>query len=83
MKRKDFVKDVKNFLEHKPKSWRDGQAVFNYIDQQYGVASEVQPVKGIDCFFNDDMIDNFIEAAYDIITKNDVHDFPGSNMVEE
>jgi hypothetical protein len=61
----EFKKEVLDFAENKaPKSWRKGQAVFNYIDRSYGVARALQFEKHIDCFFNDDLIDEFINAAY-------------------
>lgn len=47
----------------KPKSWREGQFVFNYIDANYGVARAVQFEDRVDCFFRDDKIDDFIEKC--------------------
>ena len=46
---------------------RLGQAVFNLIDEMYGVARITQFKYGIDCFYNDNMIDNFIDKCYEII----------------
>lgn len=46
-----------------PTSWRKGQSVFNYIDKVYGVARKVQFGDNIDCFYNDDSIDDFINAS--------------------
>ena len=46
-----------------PSLWRKGQSVFNYIDSVYGVARKVQFEDGIDCFYNDDFIDDFINAS--------------------
>ena len=37
--------------------------VFNYIDQIYGVARDVQFKDNIDCFYNDDKIDEFLECV--------------------
>jgi hypothetical protein len=48
----------------KPKKWRSGQAVFNYIDNVYGVARQVQFEDKIDCFYDDSKIDDFIIASY-------------------
>jgi hypothetical protein len=49
----------------KPKDWRKGQFVFNNIEENYGdVAREVQFQDKIDCFYNDDKIEEFIEACY-------------------
>lgn len=49
------------FSTPRPKHWRKGQFVFNYIDQVYGIARTVQFKDGIDCFYNDDKIDEFLE----------------------
>lgn len=46
-----------------PSSWRKGQSVFNYIDSVYGVARRVQFEDGIDCFYIDDLIDDFVNAS--------------------
>ena len=59
-----FKKEVLNFANNRPKRWRKGQAVFNYIDKYYGVAREVQSKDSIDCFFNDGKIDEFIEKSF-------------------
>ena len=40
-----------------PKNWREGQKVFNYVDQVFGIARYIQFNKGIDCFYNDKAID--------------------------
>lgn len=55
--------------ENKPPQWREGQYVFNYIDEVFGVAREAQFKYGVDCFYNDDKIDEFIETCANIITK--------------
>lgn len=62
----EFRSGVFRFVENKPKAWRDGQAVFNYINDTYGVARAVQFGKNVDCFFDDTKIDEFIREAYDI-----------------
>ena len=50
-----------------PKNWRKGQSVFNYIDNVYGIARTIQFKYGIDCFYNDDNIDEFLNKAVEII----------------
>ena len=61
----EFKKEVIDFAEYsKPKQWRKGQAVFNYIDHNYGIARTVQFKDGIDCFYNDDVIDEFINKSF-------------------
>lgn len=62
----EFKRNVLNFVDNKPKTWRDGQAVFNYIDDTYGVSRAVQFDKHIDCFYDDNKIEEFIGEAYDI-----------------
>lgn len=56
----DFKQEVFDAMSSKPKEWRDGQFVFNYIDEKYGVARYVQFVDKTDCFHNDENIDVFI-----------------------
>ena len=62
----DFSSGVFKFVENKPRAWRDGQAVFNYINDTYGVARAVQFGKNVDCFFDDNKIEEFIKEAYDV-----------------
>lgn len=60
----DFRDDVFEAINNKPSYWRDGQAVFNYIDEVYGIARQVQFIDNIDCFHNDENIEAFLVAAY-------------------
>lgn len=61
----EFIQDIYIEMSDKPKDWRRGQFVFNYIEENYGdVAREVQFQDKIDCFYNDDKIEEFIEACY-------------------
>lgn len=61
----EFIKDIEEQLENKPKEWRVGQFVFNYIEEKYGsVAREVQFQDRIDCFYDNDKIKAFVEAVY-------------------
>lgn len=54
-------------LHSKPKDWREGQFVFNFIDGVYGVARKAQFEYGIDCFYDDTKIDKFIETCVNIL----------------
>ena len=54
----------------KPSHWREGQFVFNTIDSLYGVARAVQFNDGIDCFYDNLKIDQFIIACYNRLNKN-------------
>ena len=60
----EFRAEVLTAMLKKPKEWRDGQFVFNYIDEVYGVARSVQFVEGVDCFYDDKKIDDFIDRSY-------------------
>lgn len=54
--------EVLKASEEKPAHWRLGQFVFNYIEYTYGdVARVVQFKDGVDCFYNDSKIDEFLE----------------------
>lgn len=66
----EFKRNVLNFVDNKSREWRDGQAVFNYIDDKYGVARAVQFDKHIDCFYDNTKIDDFIREAHDIYLDN-------------
>ena len=48
---------------------RYGQAVFNYTEEKYGVSRYVQFNEGVDCFYNDDKVEHFIELAYEWYIK--------------
>ena len=63
----DFKNEIARVIENRPKSWRKGQAVFNYIESKYGVARSVQFNDGVDCFYRDDQIEEFLQKAYERI----------------
>ena len=55
----------------KPTHWREGQFVFNTIDQLYnGLSRVVQFNDGIDCFYDDSKIDQSIIACYNKLNIN-------------
>lgn len=61
MTTEELKKEIEDNIDIKPKNWRKGQFVFNYINSTYsGVSREVQFNDGVDCFHNDEQIDNFI-----------------------
>lgn len=60
-----------NEMGYKPNGWRDGQFVFNYIDVEYGVARSVQFIDGVDCFYDDSKIEEFISRSYEYIKNAD------------
>lgn len=63
----EFKNDIFSGIKELPENWRKGQKVFNYIDKKYGVARTVQFDYGVDCFYNDNLIDKFIEKSYKLI----------------
>lgn len=65
------VQELKNevYSYEKPKNWREGQFVFNMVDELYGVARTVQFVLGVDCFYNDDKIEEFLIKSVEVINN--------------
>lgn len=56
--------EVLKSSKNKPKEWRLGQFVFNYIEANYGgIAREVQFIDNIDCYYRDENIDSFLKAC--------------------
>ena len=66
--------EVMNAMQNKPKNWRNGQFVFNYIDSGYGVARAAQFDKGVDCFYDDTAIEEFIKVCADLIKDMQIDD---------
>lgn len=48
----------------RPSHIREGQAVFNIVDEIFGIARELQLKYHIDCFYDDSKINDFIDKAY-------------------
>lgn len=65
----EFREEIFNAMKDKPSQWRDGQFVFNYIDEVYGVARIAQFNRGVDCFYFDDKIEEFILCCYNILQE--------------
>ena len=61
--REDTIINAKKIQEENP-HLRYGQSVFNYVEEKYGVARYVQFNDGIDCFYDDEKVDLFIEDAW-------------------
>lgn len=72
----EFRDDVLTAMKNKPESWRDGQFVFNYIDDKYGGIRQALQISNVDCYNNDKHIDEFINACFSFITtkNNDNRD---------
>ena len=70
----EFKKEVLDAVKSRPVFIRKGQAVFNYVDETFGAARTAQFEYGVDCFYNDNKIEDFLDVCYHIITdtrKND------------
>lgn len=63
----EFRNECLAVAENRPSHIRKGQAIFNYVDEMYGVAREAQFVHGIDCYYLDNKIDEFIICTYNIL----------------
>lgn len=63
----EFTEDIFKNIKNLPDDWRKGQKVFNYIDKKYHVARTLQFYYNIDCFYNDDSIDEFVRGAYKLL----------------
>lgn len=45
----------------KPLHWRKGQFIFNRVEKLFGnIAREVQFIDRVDCFYDDNKIDEFL-----------------------
>ncbi len=65
MKFEEFKEEIFNNLENLPEDWRKGQKIFNYVDFAYGdLARHIQFEHGVDCFYRDDLIDDFLKEVY-------------------
>ena len=62
----DFISQIWEEVAKCPKNWRKGQKVFNVIDEQFGVARDVQFIDNVDCFYDDkdETINLFIDHAW-------------------
>ena len=73
----DFKNNVKIIAHHIVEDSpyiRFGQAVFNYVDEKYKVARTTQFEYGIDCFYDDSKVDDFLNKCYDLIKKDNKDD---------
>lgn len=67
----EFNGKIKKDIKSLPDNWRYGQKVFNYIDANFiHIAREVQMIDGVDCFYDDSAVDNFIIHSYERIKNS-------------
>lgn len=69
-----FKKEIYDALKYKPDFWRNGRFVFNYIEENYGgVGGYVELIEGVNCYYDDEKIDEFISLCYKNLGK-DIND---------
>ena len=66
---KEIILDDSKKMKELYPYYRWGQAVFNYVDEYLAVARKVQFEDNVDCFYNDDAVDSFIEKTLDALGK--------------
>lgn len=59
----ELMQEVVIASQSRPDHIRFGQFVFNYIDEHYGVARKVQFIDGVDCFYRDDEVLEFLDKS--------------------
>lgn len=65
MKYETFASEILNLAQECPREWRLGQSVFNIVEAMCGnIAREVQFQDGIDCFYDNTKIEDFLKAVY-------------------
>lgn len=64
---KEFREEIQNVIDNRPSHIRRGQAVFNYIDKNYGVARTLQYELGLDCYYRDEIIEEFVQKSYELL----------------
>ena len=75
----EFLIDIYDLVQECPKCWRKGQSVFNVVDAKYGVARDCQFKYGIDCFYDDSQIDNFLKKSFELINNEQSNQY---NQIE-
>lgn len=68
--KEEIIDACKEYQKDHP-HWRWGQIVFNYIDVVYGVARIVQFDDHVDCFYNNTLVEPFIEHSLNYINNKD------------
>ena len=68
--RESFEKFISFLMERKSPLLREGQAIFNYVDEYFGkVARAVQFEDMIDCYYDNNSIKSFLEASWKRISE--------------
>ena len=66
---KEIILDESKKMNELYPNYRWCQAVFNDVDEYLGVARKVQFEYNVDCFYNNDAVDAFIEKTLDALGK--------------
>lgn len=67
----EFKSEIESAISTRPSYIRYGQDVFNYIDKTYHIARIAQFELGVDCFYDDTKVDEFINVCYKLIEQNE------------
>lgn len=68
--RNAIISDAKEMMDTHP-GYRYGQSVFNIVDMYIGLARDVQFYDHVDCFYDDNMVDEFIDRVIERIDKRE------------
>ena len=68
----EFENEVKTAINNRSPYLRPGQAAYNYVYDKFGdIATKSQYKYGIDCYYKDEIIDDFIKKCYEILSNNE------------
>ena len=65
----ELLLEVVTASQTRPDYIRFGQFVFNYIEEHYGVARQVQFIDDVDCFYRDDKVLEFLDKSLERINE--------------
>lgn len=60
------IKSAADLAQKKYPGLREGQAIFNATEDLFNVARFAQFKLDVDCFYNNELIDKFLDACWDI-----------------
>lgn len=63
----EFKEDVLKEIKKMPPQWRKGQKIFNYIDYKYHLGNDLMYKHHVDCYYDDNLIDEFMKTAYKLL----------------
>ena len=62
----EFVAEIMTAAAECPKELRLGQSVYNITEDRYHVGHKAMDL-GMDCFYDDSRIDEFLQKAWDFV----------------